>query len=250
LATTVVHCPEKATTSEKEVEMRTTPHFLTKSPKRMWIAAVLAATFFLGALSMAGDPPTEKNHAPYRYYFFFNLGAFDPEEDLGLLRGASGAFTLNLGIGHRLGRYFLGEVELGVAGRQHDVSPAVLPVEDDLTLMLSWLSYSVAARFPVGRFEPFVAAGIGSGRAEVEFTADDPFEDERLAIEDDRGPLFFYRAGFDAAVSPKNRIGLELRRIDFEADLGAFTEGETDVGGTTILLTWRYLLGRGSNTRP
>ena len=148
------------------------------------------------------------------------------------------------GFGHRLGSHVWGEAELGVAGREHTVVPGVLPPGiDDPTLSIAWLSYSIVFRFTAGRFEPFVAFGIGSGQADLEVTADQPFTVPALQIDSDRGLLVQYRVGFDVAISHKNCLGLDLRRIDFDADLGAFTNGETDIGGTAVLLTYRHTWG-------
>jgi hypothetical protein len=73
--------------------------------------------------------------------------------------------------------------------------------------------------------------------------ADQPFAPPELQIDSDRGLLVQYRVGFDVALSHKSRLGLDLRKIDFDADLGAFTNGETDIGGTAVLLTYRYTWG-------
>jgi len=182
---------------------------------------------------------------PYRYYGFVYLGPFDGEENLGLLGGASGQFLLGGGFGHRLGPYVWGEAELGIAGREHNVVPGVLPPgTDDPTLSIAWLSYSIALRFTAGKVEPFVAFGIGSGQADLQVPADQPFAPPELQIDEDKGLLVHYRVGFDVAVGRKGRIGLDLRRIDFDADLGAFTNGETDIGGTAALLTYRHTWGQ------
>jgi hypothetical protein len=185
----------------------------------------------------------------FRYYWFVNLGPFDAQENMGLLRGASWSGSLAGGFGHRLNRFVSGELELGVAGREHAVAPGVLPVEiDDPTLGITWGSYSLVGRLTFGRFEPFAGIGIGSGQADLQVVAqDEPLGSPELEIADDRGLLVLYRVGFDVGVSPRNRIGLELRRMKFEADLGPFTGGSTDIGGTAVLVTYRYLWGeRGS----
>jgi hypothetical protein len=174
-------------------------------------------------------------------YGFVNLGPYDAEEDLGLLGTASYEFQLAGGVGFYFNRYFAGELELGVMGREHEMPSSLFPDRPEPTLGIWWLSYSMAARFPVGKFEPFVAAGIGSGQASLDLVAEDAPASVDLEIDEDRGVLFFYRVGFDAAVGKSHRVGMELRRMVFEADLGDFTSGETDIGGTGALFTYRYM---------
>jgi hypothetical protein len=140
-------------------------------------------------------------------------------------------------------RYFAGELELGVMGREHEVPESLFPDRPEPTLGIAWLSYSMAARFPVGKYEPFVAVGIGSGQADLSIVSEDPIPSVDLDIDQDRGVLYLYRVGFDAGIGElrKHRFGMELRRMVFEADLGDFTGGETDIGGTGALFTYRYV---------
>jgi len=206
-------------------------------------AAALVLTMILPGPCRAANWKTAKP-VPYRFYGFVNLGPFDGEENLGLLGGASEQFVFAGGFGHRLASHVWGEAELGVAGRDHTVVPGVLPPGiDDPTLSIAWLSYSIVLRFTAGRVEPFVAFGIGPGEAELQVVSDQPFAPPELQIDSDKGLLVQYRVGFDVAVSRKSRIGLDLRKITFDADLGAFTNGETDIGGTAALLTYRYIFG-------
>jgi hypothetical protein len=183
--------------------------------------------------------------ARYRYYWLVELGPVDAEDNVGLLGDASGSFMLGFGFGHRLGRYFMGEAEFGISGREYSVPDSQLP--DDPTFSVAWLSYSVAARFNVGRFEPFVAAGIGSGQASLDI-ASEGLAPPELEIDDDQGILFLYRVGFDAGLGTKNRVGLEFRRIDFNVDLDAYTGGDTNLGGTAVLFTYRYTFGHRKST--
>lgn len=197
------------------------------------LTALLVVLPCAAALAQDEAGPTPR----YRYAWSFAIGPFEGEEDFGLLEGASGGALITIGFGHRLGRLFHGEAELGFAGREHDTP--TLPLLDDPRVTIAWLAYSVAARFPVGRFEPFVAVGIGSGQADVEIGDYIPYEQLPYSLADDRGVLFLYRAGFDVALSPKNRIGLEVRGVDMEADLGAYSGGDADIGGTAVLFTYR-----------
>ncbi len=98
-------------------------------------------------------------------------------------------------------------------------------------------------RFPVGKVEPFIGVGIGSGQADLTDAPDEPFTPPELEIAEDRGLLLLYRVGIDAPIGPRNRLGVELRKVDFEADLGVYTSGETDVGGNAVLFTYRHLFG-------
>jgi opacity protein-like surface antigen len=201
---------------------------------------VVATTVVSGSTLLAGEPPERKRQDRPSGYGFVNLGPYDVKEDLGVLGKASYEFQLAGGFAYHFNRYFAGELEMGVLGREHEVPEGLFPDRPTPNLGIWWLACSAVARFPVGRFEPFVGAGIGSGQAHLDFVSDSapPSLEE---IDDDRGVLFLYRAGFDAAVGKKHRVGMELRRMVFDADLGDFTGGETDIGGTGALFTYRYV---------
>jgi len=214
-----------------------------KPMKQLWVVLVVAVTVVSGSSLVADEPQkTTKRDRPSGYGFV-NLGTYDAEEDLGLLGKASYEFQLAGGVGYCFNRYFAGELELGVMGREHEVPESLFSDRPTPNLGIWWLSYSMVARFPVGKFEPFVAAGIGSGQASLDLISDDVIPSVDLEIDEDRGVLFFYRAGFDAAIGKKkkHRVGMELRRMIFEADLGEFTGGENDIGGTGALFTYRYM---------
>ena len=139
-----------------------------------------------------------------------------------------------------MSRVFAGEVELGVMGREHELTPDPFPEEDDPTLGIYWLSYSVVARVPARKFSPWVGFGIGSGQAYLNVVDDDYPAHVEWEIDSDSGVLFLYRAGLDVALGDRNGVGFELRRIEFDADLGVFTGGEADIGGTGLLFTYRH----------
>lgn len=214
--------------------------FRSLSDRRLRVAVMITACVAAGSFSSAGESRATAEPVPYRFYGFFNIGTYDAEEDLGLLGSASYEFQLAGGFGHRLNRYFSGELELGVMGREHELPSSLTPDLEDPTLSILWLSYSLVARVPVGKFEPFVGLGVGSGQAYLGESDDYP-DGPNTDIDEDSGILFFYRIGFDAAVGKRSRLGLELRRMKFEADLGAFTDGETDIGGTGALFTYRRM---------
>jgi hypothetical protein len=196
----------------------------------------------LSGSPLRADETNKKQDRPSGYWFV-NLGPYEVEEDFGLLGEASFAFQLAFGGGMYFNRYLAGELELGVMGREHDVPEGLFTDQPTPNLGIWWLSYSTLVRIPVGKFEPFFGAGIGSGQAHLDIVSDDPFPSVDLEIDEDRGVLYFYRAGFDAALGErkKHRIGMELRRMVFEADLGEFTDGERDIGGTGALFTYRYV---------
>jgi hypothetical protein len=217
----------------------TTPYGMENSRMIPMGIVVLAALIF-GPPEWAGDGGNGSENKPDRYYGFVNLGPYDTEEDLGLLGSSTLGFQLAGGFGHRMNRVFAGEVELGLVGREHEVRSDLWPEEvNDPTLGIYWLSYSIVARFPARKVAPFVAFGIGSGQAHLEIVSDDYPDSPILEIDDDHGVLFHYRAGLEVALGKKNWLGFELRKIVFEADLGAFTDGETDIGGTGALFTYR-----------
>jgi len=201
---------------------------------------VVLAALILGPPEWAGDGGNGTETKPDRYYGFVNLGPYNAEEELGLLGSSTLGFQLAGGFGHRMNRFFAGELELGLMGREHEVRSDLWPEEvDDPTLAIYWLSYSIVARVPARKVAPFVAFGIGSGQVHLEVVSDDYPNTAALEIDDDDGVLFHYRAGLEVALGEKNWLGLELRKIVLEADLGAFTGGETDIGGTGALFTYR-----------
>jgi len=210
--------------------------------KRRWIVLLLAATVASGSSLQADEAKKKKRDRPSGYGFV-NIGPYDVEEDLGVLGESSYGLQLAGGFGYYFNRYFAGELELGVMGREHDVPEGLFTDQPTPNLGIWWLSYSTVVRFPVGKLEPFLGAGIGSGQASLDIISDDPIPSVDLEIDEDRGVLFFYRAGFDVAMGKyrKHWLGMELRRMVFEADLGEFTNGETDIGGTGALFTYRYV---------
>ena len=203
------------------------------------LASAVAALVFLGTSARAEQTPSQ--FADYRYYAFVGLGPSYPEEDIGLLGDASDALGFTLGFGHRIVGVLIGEIELGVMGREHDVSSSFL--SEDPTLSLAWLSYSLLSRFSLKRWEPFVGIGVGQGQADLEVVTE-PFAPPDLEIAEDRGFLLHYRVGLDAALGTKHRLGLEVRRTDCKVDLGGFTGGEAQVGGVSALISYRYTFGQ------
>ncbi|MGH9867932.1 MAG: outer membrane beta-barrel protein [Candidatus Polarisedimenticolia bacterium] len=203
------------------------------------VSSAVAALVLSGTASRSEQTPSE--FARYRYDAVIGIGPSYPEEDIGLLGNASGGTAFMVGFGHRIVGVLMGEIEFGVTGREHDVSSIFL--KDDPTLGLTWLSYSLLARFNVGRFEPFIGIGAGQGQADLEVVTE-PFAPPELEIAEDRGLLLNYRAGFDVALGPKHRLGLEVRRTDCEVDLGGFTDGEAQAGGVSALLSYRYTFGK------
>jgi hypothetical protein len=210
---------------------------------RLLVGLLVAAAASAGSSPWADETDEKKRTDRPSGYGFVNLGPYDVEDEVGLLEKASYEFQLAGGAGMYFNRFFAGELELGILGRQHRVPESLFPDRPEPTLSIAWLSFSIAARIPVGKFEPFVAAGIGSGQAELTLVSEDEFPSVDLEIDDDRGVLYFYRAGFDAGIGKrrKHRMGLELRRMVFEADLGEITGGEKDIGGTGALFTYRYV---------
>jgi len=211
---------------------------------REWPGRPILLSSAVGALILMGTPaqaePTPSEFATYRYYWFVGLGPSYPDEDIGLLENASGSAAFSVGFGHRIVGVLMGEIEFGVMGSEYDVPSSIL--EDDPTLSNIWLSYSLLGRFNFGRFEPFIGIGAGQGQAHLEVV--DFEEEERIEISDDRALVVHYRAGFDLALKPKHRLGLEVRRTDCEADLGDLTGGEAQIGGVFAILSYRYTFGQ------
>lgn len=195
----------------------------------------------MGAPAQADTTPSE--YARYRYYWFVGLGTSFPKEEIGLLDHASGSGALSIGFGHQIIGVLMGEIEFGVMGSEYDVPSVPSPIlGKNPTLSNVWLSYSLLGRFTFGRFEPFIGIGAGQGQAQLEIV--DFEEEERIEIADDRSLVVHYRAGFDMALKPRHRLGLEVRRTDSEADLGDLTDGEAQIGGVSALVSYRYTCGQ------
>ena len=213
-------------------------------PRNWTVAAAL--TIILAGTCWAADSSRPKPD-PHSPYWFVKLGEFDAEQNLGLLEGATEEVAGVFGSGHRLGSKIWGEVEFGLAGRDHSVTPGVLPPgTDDPTLDILWVSYSFVGRFTIGRVDPFLGLGLGVGYAELEDAADiadGPFAPPDLEIGDEFGAIFHFRVGLDIAVTGRSYLGLEWRKTSFDADFGAFTNGSTDIGGTSALLTYKRTWG-------
>jgi len=212
---------------------------------REWPGRPILLSSAVAALLLMGTPahaePTPSEFATYRYYWFIGLGPSFPDEDIGLLEDGSGSAAFSIGFGHQIVGVLMGEIEFGVMGSEYDVPSSIL--EDDPTLSNIWLSYSLLGRFNFGRFEPFIGIGAGQGQAHLE-VVEDPIEGPKIEIADDRGLVLHYRAGFDLALKPRHRLGLEVRRTDCEADLGDLTGGEAQIGGVAALVSYRYTFGQ------
>jgi opacity protein-like surface antigen len=206
--------------------------------RRIVLSSAVAALVLLGASPQTQQTPSE--FETYRYYVFVGFGPSYPEEDIGLLGNARDATAFMIGFGHRMVGVLMGEIELGKMGREHDVSSAIL--SEDPTLSLGWFSYSLLSRFNIGRFEPFIGIGAGQGQADLEVVGE-PFEPPEQEISEDRCFLLHYLAGLDVALAPKHRLGLEVRWTDCKVDLGAITEGEAQIGGVSVLLSYRFAFG-------
>lgn len=203
------------------------------------LALVLCSTLSGTAVAATASPASPAASDA----FVFWLGSFDPQDSHPAPRG--NGFALGLGYERRHAHLrYGGEVSLAFADyRTPDsiYSDPFTVISDTMTLTSAGLAGTVALGQAVGAFE--VYGGVGAGlylstmRLHGSTLGFPGSHDER-----DSGFGFSIFAGMSLQTGTQTRLGIELRRLELDADFGLLSSGNMPIGGNFVLLTYRRLL--------
>jgi opacity protein-like surface antigen len=208
--------------------------------------ASIVAVFCIagGAAAAEPEPPAVPDRVPDltgRHYFYVSGGFFDPKENP-QLRDPNGHYGFALGFGSRHSRHFAWEIEFFADHQRVDrpftPPPALFATPSGRTSIETLgLAGNIRLLYPLGRFEPYVGAGIGLYRTELEI------EQGILAgsvTRSDTGPGVQFLAGVEYVFGEGGgSLGLQYRRLNLDASLGPEIAGKVNVGGDFVFVMFR-----------
>jgi opacity protein-like surface antigen len=208
-----------------------------------WILAVLL-------VGVSGPANAEPDSAMdemqgLRWYGSLGIGAFKTGSESDQLPNREGVFTWMGNIGYRYSKHLRFEVDFQDIEQQCDTPPTVVPFlfgSVDSTTDISSLGFAGVAKLvmPLGRFEPYVGAGVGFYYSTL--TIDGTFLGIPVDYEEETDASVGHQllAGFDIWISEKRSLGFEYRRLFLKSSFGAITNGEVDIGGSSLMGTLRF----------
>lgn len=174
----------------------------------------------------------------------FPLGVADFEENPGQLDDVGAGSALGLGFRFRL------RPNLAIAGTFLDcwtdydndrvANPFLGTVSPRMDLSVTTLLVGVEGILPLKRFEPYVRASLGAGRATLEITGS--LFGLPGTVEEEKDTVFprELAAGATLILTRKVDIGLEYSLIDNRGDFGSLSQGSVDLGATILSFVFRY----------
>ncbi len=209
------------------------------------LASVIAVLCIAGgAIAAEPETPTAPDRVPDmtgRSYFYLSAGAFNPHEN-SQLRDPNGHYGFALGFGSRHSRHFAWDIEFFGAEQRVDrpfTPPPTLIATSASRASIETLGLAGNVRllYPLGRFEPYVGAGIGLYRTELEIAQGFFFNpvtrsDTGMGLQLLAGVEYLFGEGGGA-------LGIQYRRLKLDANLGPEIVGNVDVGGDFVFIVFR-----------
>lgn len=172
---------------------------------------------------------------------------FDAEDNPGRLEDEGSSWALGCRFGYRVKRYLELEGEFLGASAQFDNGTVTAPffgtVSDEMHLDLTALVLRARALYPLGRFEPYLGAGVGFGRAELTVFGTLLGIPGIAEEQKDWAILYEISIGANLILSSKVDLGFEYRDLQMEADFGDLSGGSVDTGGKFYSLVLGFRLG-------
>ncbi|MGH6689165.1 MAG: outer membrane protein, partial [Gammaproteobacteria bacterium] len=175
-------------------------------------------------------------------YFYVAGGWFDPQENP-QLNDPNGHYGFALGFGSRPTRHIAWEVELFMDHQRVDrpfTPPPTFFSSPGARASIETLGVAGNFRFlyPLGRFEPYVGAGVGLFRTELEISQGFLLSS---ITRSDTGPGYQFLAGAEYTFGEGGgSLGLQYRRLKLDASLGPEIVGKVDVGGDFLFIVFRF----------
>lgn len=206
-----------------------------------------ASVVFIAAFHFAGVAPASAQTQPpasaSQAYFHFAGGNFRPDSNA-QLPNESGQYGLAIGGGWRQSRHIAWEIEFFNDLQRVDV-PNFPPipfgsVDSRADLSTDGVAGNVRFIYPLGQFEPYVGAGIGYYRSELNITGSIfGFPGSIKKTDDNAGVQLL--AGLEYRFGERgSSLGVQYRKLNLSASFGPEVPGNVDVGGEFWFFTYRY----------
>jgi opacity protein-like surface antigen len=209
------------------------------------LASIVAVLCIAGGAAAAEPAPTAApDRVPDltgRHYFFVSGGWFNPHENP-QFRDPNGHYGFALGFGSRHSRHFAWEIEFFADHQRVDrpfTPPPTLFATSSgrASIETLGLAGNIRLLYPLGRFEPYVGAGIGLYHTELKI--DQGFLAGSVT-RSDTGPGVQLLAGVEHVFGEGgNVVGLQYRRLKLDASLGPEIVGKVDAGGDFVFIMFR-----------
>jgi opacity protein-like surface antigen len=206
-------------------------------------AIVLIAAFHLANVTPANAQAQPPVPAPAsQAYIHFAGGYFSPDSNA-QLPNESGQFGLALGGGWRQSRHIAWEIEFFIDSQRVDIpNPPSIPfgsVDSRADISTGGVAGNVRFIYPLCQFEPYVGAGIGFYRSELEITGS-IFGLPGSIEKSDNNAGIQLLAGMEYRFGEKgSSLGVQYRKLALSASFGPEVPGDVDVGGEFWFLTYR-----------
>lgn len=203
--------------------------------------AISLAVFQFTNVALAAEPaPPPVSDRTGRQYIFFAGGDFRPDS-IARLPNETSSYGFAMGFGSRYSRHAAWEIEFAVQSQEVDSPPNVPPTlfsgtRSDIETV--GLAGNLRFIYPLGNFEPYVGGGIGLYRAKLEVNGS--FLASPAVTESDIGFGLQLLAGMEYYFGlGRHSVGLQYRKLIFNADFGPVAGGKVNVGGDSLFLTFR-----------
>ncbi|MGQ0578781.1 MAG: porin family protein [Betaproteobacteria bacterium] len=177
-----------------------------------------------------------------RWYLSGAVGAFDEETNSQLVN-QDGVIGLSIGGGYRLTPHVALEID-GLFASQRIDTPSTITgstlgiAEGRASLYSGGIGGLVKFILPLDRVELYVGGGLGIYTTTL--LVEGSFQGAHTELtENDTASGFQAIAGADFFVSRHISVGLEYRRLEVDANLGALVPGDLDMGGDFVFATVR-----------
>lgn len=203
----------------------------------------LIAAFHLAIVAPAGaQTQTPVPASASQAYIHFAGGYFSPDSNA-QLPNESGQFGLAFGGGWRQSRYIAWEIELFMDFQRVDIpNPPSIPfgtVDSRADISTAGVAGNVRFIYPLGQFEPYVGAGIGFYRSELEITGS-IFGIPGTIKNSDNNTGVQLLAGLEYRFGEEgSSLGVQYRKLNLSASFSPEVPGDVDVGGEFWFVTYR-----------
>ncbi len=212
----------------------------------------LLTTLALAAVSMPGGAqdgvgPADSDTAG-RWFVSLGGGNFKPDTG-GEIGGRSGQSALALDLGYAYNEYLSAALDISDSVQRYDTPSNIVPpllgtINGRIGLGTSGLSIVGKAGYPLGAFRPYVGAGVGLFFSEARLSGSILGGLPASREEKDSGLGELLLLGADLRLSNTWLLGVEYRQIFLKGDFGDLSNGEVDLGGSSVMAVLRGLTPR------
>ena len=211
---------------------------------RLFAFFILCCYPFLLFAAQSEQPASTGNTFPLYGYLY--LGDNAGESSTGSLQSINYISSpLEWGVG--LGRYYGDRLSVEGAleywGERYERMGTVIPGTENNVIQAGGLAFSATALGHVHRNDWHAYAGVGAGYYLTGILVTEPGSGlltTEGAPSEKWLPGLHLSVGVDYRVNESHKLGIEIKKRRLNADFGAYTDGNVDLGGTFLLFVYRY----------